>query len=64
MVSGGTFSAGFQTANGVNYRIEYKDDLNNLTWSLLTTISGDGTVKTFTDPGPLPPMRYYRIVPQ
>jgi hypothetical protein len=60
---GGTFSASFQTVAGVNYRVEYKDDLNALTWSLLTTIVGDGTVKTFSDPGPLPPMRYYQIVP-
>jgi hypothetical protein len=35
--------------------------LNDPTWSLLTTIVGDGTIKTFTDPGPLPSMRYYRI---
>jgi len=60
----GPFSAQFQTVNGVNYRIEYTDSLNApITWNLLTTVVGDGTVKTISDPGPLPPMRYYRIVP-
>jgi hypothetical protein len=58
---GGTASASFATVNGVSYRIIYKNDLNDPTWSLLTTIVGDGTIKTFTDPGPLPSMRYYRI---
>jgi len=61
---GGTFSGSFQTANGVNYNVEYKNDLNAVSWTLLTTIVGDGTIKPFTDPGPLPPMRYYRITPQ
>jgi hypothetical protein len=62
--SGGTFTALFQTVNGVNYRIEYTDTMNaGFTWNLLTTIIGDGTVKQISDPGPLPPMRYYRIVP-
>jgi hypothetical protein len=62
--SGGTFSAQFQTVNGVNYRVEYTDNLNPvITWNLLTTIVGDGNVATITDPGPLPSMRYYRIVP-
>ncbi len=61
---GGTsFSGSFQTANGVNYAVEYKNDLSAPTWTLLTTIVGDGTVKTFTDPGPLPPVRFYQVRP-
>jgi len=64
--SGGTFTALFQTANGVNYRVEYADNLNPPapTWNLLMTIAGDGTVKQVSDAGPLPNQRYYRIVPQ
>ena len=57
----GTFSASLRTANGVTYVVEYKNDLNTVAWTTLTTIVGDGTVKTFTDPGPLPSMRYYQV---
>jgi hypothetical protein len=57
----GTFSASFQTANGVSYTIQYKDDLGAATWTTLTVVVGDGTVKSFTDPGPLPPVRFYRV---
>lgn len=60
---GTTFSGSFQTENGVTYAVEYKDDLNAPTWTLLTTIVGDGTVKPFTDPGPLPAARFYQIRP-
>ena len=61
--SGGTFSGSFQTQNGVNYRVEYKDNLNAPSWTQLAIINGDGTVKSFSDPGPLPVMRFYQITP-
>jgi hypothetical protein len=58
----GTFSASLRTANGVTYIVEYKDNLNTVPWTTLPPpIVGDGTVKSFTDPGPLPPMRFYRV---
>jgi len=60
--SGGTFSATFSTQAGVNYAVEYTDSLSPKNYHTLTTISGDGTIKPFTDPGPLPPAtRFYRI---
>ncbi len=59
--SGGQFTAGFQSAPGINYVIEYKDNLDDPGWTFLMNIVGDGTVKTFTDLGPLPPNRYYRV---
>ncbi len=59
--NGATFSASFATANGVTYIVEYKDALNAGSWTFLTTITGDGTVKTFTDMGPLPANRFYQI---
>jgi hypothetical protein len=58
----GSFTASFQTQNGVNYTVQYKDDLNAVSWSTLTTVTGDGTVKSFTDPGPAAPQRFYQIV--
>ncbi|HWN96642.1 MAG TPA: hypothetical protein VNT99_16555 [Methylomirabilota bacterium] len=61
--TGGEFSARFLTQNGVTYTVEYKDDLNVVPWSTLTTVIGDGTVKPFTDFGPvsLTGVRFYRI---
>jgi hypothetical protein len=63
--SGGTFTASFQTANGVNYQVQYADSLAPpVTWNVLTNIVGDGTIKVITDPGPPPVsgMRFYQIV--
>jgi hypothetical protein len=58
----GVFSAAFQTQNGFDYSVEYKDDLNAPLWSPLPpVISGDGTLKTFTDPGPANTQRFYRV---
>jgi len=64
--SGGQFSASIQTQTGVTYTVQYKDNLNSTTWNDLTTITGDGTVKTFTDPGPVSSTgnRFYRIIAQ
>lgn len=59
----GSFSASFLSENGVNYEVQYKNDLSAVGWTTLTTISGDGTVKTFTDAAfAADPMRFYRIV--
>lgn len=58
----GSFSGSIQTANGVTYEVQYKDDLNASMWNTLTTISGDGTLKTFTDPGPATGARFYQVI--
>ena len=58
----GTFSLSIQTHTGFSYRVEYKNQLTDPAWSLLTTVVGDGTVQAITDPGPLPPTRFYRVV--
>ena len=60
----GVFSASFQTQNGVNYTVQYKDDLNATMWSSLPVVPGDGTVKSFSDPGPVSTTgsRFYRLL--
>jgi hypothetical protein len=58
----GTFSFSIPTIDGVSYRVEYKDQLTDPNWSELTTFTGDGNPKSITDPGPLPPTRFYRII--
>jgi hypothetical protein len=60
----GTFSFTFETRVGVNYLVEYKNNIDDATWTTLQTVVGDGTVVTITDPGPLPDKRFYRIVIQ
>jgi hypothetical protein len=56
-----TFSASFNTEPGVTYEVQYKNNIDDLQWTTLQVISGDGTLKSFTDNGPLPPTRFYRV---
>jgi len=57
----GSFSGSFLSQNGFNYVVQYKDELNASTWQTLTTIPGDGTVKSFTDPSPAGTQRFYQV---
>ncbi len=63
VLSGGTAGFSIATEAGVTYMVYYKNSLADADWTLLTTISGDGTVKSVTDPGPLPPTRFYTVRP-
>jgi hypothetical protein len=61
--AGNGFSAAIQTQNGVTYAIQYKTDLATQGWTTLQPpFVGDGTVKTFNDPAPADPIRFYRVV--
>jgi hypothetical protein len=62
--SGGAFSAAIPTRPAVNYQIQYKTDLLSPSWTPLTNIIGDGTLKSFSDPAPVDPARYYRAIVQ
>lgn len=46
-----------------NYVVFYKSTLSAATWTALTgfTVSDNGLERTFTDTGPVPPGRYYRV---
>jgi hypothetical protein len=56
------FMGSVETLAGLNYVVQYRDTLPGALWLNLTTLTGDGTVKTFTDPGPaLPATRFYRL---
>ena len=59
----GTFSVSVPTVNGVSYTLVYKDALTDPTWTPVPggPIVGDGSVRVLTDPGPLPPMRFYTV---
>jgi hypothetical protein len=59
--SGGRFDLGFATESGATYRVEYKNDLNDATWTTLTTVTGDGNPAALNDPTATVPRRFYRI---
>lgn len=48
--SGGNVAISFPTQAGVLYRVFYRDSLGSGNWNVLTTVPGDGTVKSVTDP--------------
>jgi fibronectin-binding autotransporter adhesin len=60
----GTVTIGFTTAiKGASYQVQYEDDLNAASWSILSTIvvTTPGAV-TVNDTNPSPSHRFYRIV--
>ena len=59
--SGGTFQFTFQTQTGVNYVIEYTDDLSAPTWVPLEIVEGDGDLRQAVDPLPDLAVRFYRV---
>ena len=60
-VSSDTFTGTFKTLSDTTYRVEFKANLDDPEWSPLTTINGDGTVQSFTDPV-ADPRRFYRVI--
>ena len=58
--TGSTISIQFPTQSGFSYTVLYSGSLNPANWLTLTTISGDGTVKTATDTMGSSP-RFYRV---
>ncbi|HXG48252.1 MAG TPA: hypothetical protein VNO52_11560 [Methylomirabilota bacterium] len=59
----GTFSASFQSQNGVTHEIQFKDRLDDPEWTTLRPVPGDGGVKSFADTTG-GATRFYRIVTQ
>jgi len=62
----GTFSMSVPTVNGASYVVEFKNALTDPGWTPLPggPVPGNGAAQIITDPGPLPPTRFYRIVVQ
>jgi uncharacterized repeat protein (TIGR01451 family) len=58
----GIASGSFRTEAGSSYEIQYKHRIDDPLWTTLTTISGDGLVKAFSDLNAAPDSRFYRIV--
>jgi hypothetical protein len=58
--SGNNIHISFPTQLGANYRVFYNTTVSGGTWSLLTTVGGDGTVKTVSDPATAA-VRFYKV---
>lgn len=58
--SGNNVIISFPTQAGVIYRVFYRDNLATGNWSLLTTVLGDGTVKSASDPA-TSAGRFYKV---
>ena len=55
-------SGSFTGTPNLGYTVKYSDSLSPANWQTLVTVTTDGAgVGTFTDPGPLPDARFYRI---
>jgi hypothetical protein len=62
MAKGG-FSLSFSTENGKSYTVQYKNTLNEPTWTDLETVAGTGGNLTITDVTAAgQPSRFYRII--
>ncbi len=56
-----TFTLGFPTEAGPNYKVEYKHHVDDPSWQTLTAVSGTGNPITITDNAQTNMMRFYRI---
>jgi uncharacterized repeat protein (TIGR01451 family) len=54
----------FTTVAGGSYRIEYKHSLTDPNWSVLTNVTGSGSVMSITDDTTGTDSRFYRVVLQ
>jgi hypothetical protein len=59
--SGGNTVLSFPTQAGAVYRVFYRTDLTTGNWTLLTTVLGDGTVKSVSDSS-TDRQRFYKVV--
>ena len=60
-MSDGNLALTWRTLLGQTYRVEYKNDLSQPQWSMLSDYHADGTSLTILDPIGAIPQRFYRI---
>jgi autotransporter-associated beta strand protein len=52
----------FSSVSGTNYQVQYKNDLTNGTWNVLSNLTATGPSTTITDStSPAPARRFYRV---
>jgi len=62
-VSGGSIMLSFPTQSGRVYQVWGKDNLNDVTWTLLATLSGNDAVRSWSEPA-TEAHRFYRLIVQ
>jgi hypothetical protein len=60
-VYGNDFTLNFDTIAGKTYVIEYKDSLEESMWQVLQSITGDGSLKTISQPLSAAFKRFFRL---
>lgn len=61
----GAGTGSFTGSPNRSYTIQYTDSLSPINWQTLTVVTTDGAgVGSYSDPGPLPSQRFYRISAQ
>ena len=59
--TGSTFSFSFQTVQGLNYVVQHTAALGSGNWTLLETVTGDGSLKTIIHTNPPAAGLFYRV---
>ncbi|MHB8524288.1 MAG: DUF7507 domain-containing protein, partial [Limisphaerales bacterium] len=63
-MSNGAFNLSFPSTSGQSYTVQYKNTLNDPTWTDLETVVGTGGNLPITDPAAAKrPTRFYRVMP-
>jgi len=58
---GANINISFQSQNGFSYQVQWKNNLTDVSWtSLNSPITGDGTIKSVSDPAS-GSSRFYRV---
>jgi PKD repeat protein len=60
-VVGEDFIFSFETIAGKNYKVEFKDSLDDATWQTLQALPGDGNTITITNSLSVAPQRFFRL---
>lgn len=62
--AGDSFSFSFLSQTGFSHVIQFRDSFSTGTWTNLTTIVGDGSIKNVTNSNPVSDTRFYRVQTQ
>jgi hypothetical protein len=61
---GRNFALSFNTRTGINYTVQFSDNLSGTNWSDLQTVPGDGALMSVTNLNVPTTQRYYRVLAQ
>lgn len=64
VMRGSDFALSFNTRTGVNYTVQYSENLSSSNWSNLQTVAGSGTLMSVTNSGVPATQRFYRVLAQ